>query len=234
MKIRNPRLIRFAAWAGAGLIRCWTKTLRVRTDSRGQQTDPCDPTLRERFLYVMWHENLSVIFALKAAAPVRILISRSSDGELLSQLANRFGVETVRGSSGHGGADALDYLLETSHTTHLLTAPDGPQGPPHQIKRGFAYLASRTGMRVVPFGVGFSRAWRVRSWDRTAIPKPFSAMTLVAGPIIRVPPNIGKRTLEQYRLTIEQSLEAANADAVAWATGEKRDVTWPDVPAKAA
>ena len=33
MKIRNPRLIRLVAWMGAGVIRLWTRTLRVRTDS---------------------------------------------------------------------------------------------------------------------------------------------------------------------------------------------------------
>jgi lysophospholipid acyltransferase (LPLAT)-like uncharacterized protein len=234
MKLRHPYMIRFASWAGAGLIRGLVSTLRVRSDSRGQQTDPWDPTLKERFLYVLWHENLSVAFALRAAAPVRILISQSADGELLSQLANRFGVETVRGSTGHGGAEAMDHLLETSHTSHLLTAPDGPQGPPHKVHRGFAYLASRTGMRVVPFGVGFSRSWRASSWDRTHIPKPGSLMTIVAGPIIQVPPNVGKRGLEQYRLLIEQSIDAANNAAVAWATGEKRVITWPEVPAQAA
>ena len=87
MKIRNPRLIRLVAWMGAGVIRFWTRTLRVRTDSRGQRTDPWDPDLRERFIYALWHENLAVAFALKNAAPLRILISQSADGELMSQMA---------------------------------------------------------------------------------------------------------------------------------------------------
>jgi lysophospholipid acyltransferase (LPLAT)-like uncharacterized protein len=234
MKLRNPRLIRLAAWAGAGVIRCWVRTLRVRADARGQWTDPWDPNLRERFMYTLWHENLAVAFALKSAAPLRILISQSADGELLSQLAHRFGVETIRGSSTHGAVEAMDQLLESGRTHHLLTAIDGPQGPRRKAKRGFAYLASRTGMRIVPFGVGFSRAWRARSWDRTAIPKPGCTLTIVAGPIIRVPPNVGKRALEDYRLTIEQSLEAANAAADAWATGRKREITWPVVAAEAA
>ena len=234
MKIRNPRMIRVAAWAGAGLLRGWVRTLRVRTDSRGQRTDPWDPNLRERFIYTLWHENLGVAFALKTAAPVRILISQSADGELVSQMAKRFGVETVRGSSSKGGTEALDEMIALRHSHHFLVAPDGPRGPRRQVKRGLAYLASRTGMRVVPFGVGFSAPRSAKSWDQTAIPKPGSTMTIVAGPIIQVPAEIGKRGLEQYRLMIEQSLEAANAAADAWATGKQREVFWPDAAARAA
>ena len=235
MKIRNPRLIRLAAWMGAGVIRLWTRTLRVRTDSRGQRTDPWDPDLRERFIYALWHENLAVAFALKNAAPLRILISQSADGELMSQMAESFGVQTVRGSSTRGGVEALDQLLELSHTCHFLTIPDGPQGPRRKVKRGLAYFASRSGMRVVPFGVGFSRAWRARSWDRTAIPKPGSTMTVVAGRIIQVPPDIGKRALEDYAVQIEQAIQEANDCAEAWAAGKKpAPPPWSEIVAQAA
>jgi lysophospholipid acyltransferase (LPLAT)-like uncharacterized protein len=234
MKIRNPRLIRVVAWAGAGVLRGWMGTLRVRADSRGQHTDPWNPNLRERFIYALWHENLGVAFALKTVAPMRILISQSADGELVSQIAERFGVQTVRGSSSQGGAEALDEMIALRHTHHFLVAPDGPRGPRRQVKRGLAYLAARTGMRVVPFGVGFSRAWRAKSWDHTAIPKPGSTMTIVAGPIIQVPADIGKRGLEHFRLMIQHSLEAANAAADAWAAGKPREVVWPDVSAQAA
>jgi lysophospholipid acyltransferase (LPLAT)-like uncharacterized protein len=234
MKLRNPRLIRFAACAGAGLIRVWTKTLRVRSDSRGQHTDPWDPTLRERFIYALWHENLAVAFALKTAAPLRILISQSADGELLSQIAGRFGVQMVRGSSSHGAVEALDELVALSRSNHFLVAPDGPRGPRRQVKRGLPYLASRTAMRIVPIGVGFQRAWRARSWDRTAIPKPGSLMTLVAGPVISVPPSVGKRALEHYRVLIEQTLESSGDAADAWAAGQAREVSWPETTAQAA
>lgn len=234
MKIRNPRLIRMASWAGAGVIRVWMRTLRLKSDSRGQETDPWDPKLRERFIYALWHENMAIAFRVTTAAPMKILMSQSADGELLSQLSERFGVPTVRGSSSRGAVEALDELVALAGTHHLLVAPDGPRGPRRQIKRGLAYLASRTGMRVVPFGVGFSSCWRASSWDRTAIPKPGSTLTCVAGPIVAVPPNVGKKALEHYRHTIEQSLAAATDAAQAWANGQPRDVRWPDVSAQAA
>jgi lysophospholipid acyltransferase (LPLAT)-like uncharacterized protein len=177
---------------------------------------------------------MAIAFRVKTAAPMRILISQSADGELLHQLAHRFGVPTVRGSSSHGAVEALDELVALSQSHHFLVAPDGPRGPRRQVKRGLAYLASRTGMRVVPFGVGFSNCWRVNSWDRTAIPKPGSTLTCIAGPIVSIPPNVGKRALEHYRLMIEQSLEAATTAADAWATGQPQVVRWPDVAAKAA
>jgi lysophospholipid acyltransferase (LPLAT)-like uncharacterized protein len=234
MKLRNPRLIRLASWAGAGVIRVWMRTLRLKSDSRGQWTDPWDPNLRERFIYALWHENMAVTFRVSTAAPMKILMSQSADGELLSQLSERCGVPTIRGSSSHGAVEALDQLVSLAATHHILVAPDGPRGPRREIKRGLAYLASRTGMRVVPFGVGFSSCWRAKSWDRTAIPKPGSTLTCVAGPIVAVPPNAGKKALDHYRLQIQQSLDAANAAAQDWAAGQPQDVRWPDVGSQAA
>ena len=215
MKLRHPAFVAAAAWLGVRVIRGWTKTLRTRTDARGQNTDPWDPNLSERFIYALWHES----FPLKTAAPMAILISQSRDGELLSRIAAEFGVEIVRGSSSQGGVEALDELVELSRTRHLLITADGPRGPRRVVKRGLAYLASRTGRRIVPMGGGFSRAWRANSWDRTAIPKPGSVLTCVGGPIIAVPPNLGKRDLENYRLRIEQALEATTIAAEDWARG---------------
>jgi lysophospholipid acyltransferase (LPLAT)-like uncharacterized protein len=234
MKLRNPKLIRFASWAGSGVIRVWMRTLRLKSDSRGQWTDPWDPNLRERFIYALWHENMAVTFRVSTAAPMRILMSQSADGELLSQLSERFGVPTIRGSSSHGAIEALDQLVSLAGTHHLLVAPDGPRGPRRQVKRGLAYLASRTRMRVVPFGVGFSSCWRAKSWDCTAIPKPGSTLTCVAGPIVSVPPNVGKKSLEHYRLQIQQSLDAANSAAQQWAVGRRPTVEWPNIAAQAA
>jgi len=49
VKLRNPYLIKMAGWLGAGALRAWSSTLRCLTDAQGQQTDPWDPALQERY-----------------------------------------------------------------------------------------------------------------------------------------------------------------------------------------
>jgi lysophospholipid acyltransferase (LPLAT)-like uncharacterized protein len=233
MKLRKPWMINLAARVGVRVVRLWMSTVRCKTDSRGQQTDPWDPTLRERYIYAMWHEGLFLVPKMRSAAPVTVLSSHSADAEFVVQMLRGTGLEVVRGSSSRGGMDAVDGLMSVRERSHLLLTPDGPRGPRHEVKRGLVYLAAWTKMRIVPLGVGFSKAWRAKSWDRTAIPRPFSTLTCVAGPVIRVPSGAGKATMEQYRLLVERSLMAATAAAEAWAHGQP-PAEWPALDAPAA
>ena len=43
---------------------------------------------------------------------------------------------------------------------------------------GALIVAQRTGRPIVAIGVTASRAWRMRSWDRHLVPKPFATVTL--------------------------------------------------------
>jgi len=233
VKLRKPWMIKMAAWLGFRVARGLMSTLRTRVDSFGQQTDPWDPTLTERYIYVFWHENLLTLTRFNSAAPVALLTSRSADGELAALLGEYGGARTVRGSSSNGGLDAVEELIEVGRECHLAIAPDGPRGPRHVVKRGLAYLASWSGMRIVPLGIGFDRPWRAKSWDRLAIPRPFSRMAVVGAPVIQVPRGLGKREMEQVRLQIEQSLLTVNQIAQDWAEGRCEAPCWP-VPSAAA
>jgi lysophospholipid acyltransferase (LPLAT)-like uncharacterized protein len=60
---------------------------------------------------------------------------------------------------------------------------------------------------VLPFHLEASRAWTLRSWDRTQIPKPFSRVALVVGEPIAVPPDSTDAQLEQARQDLELVLQ---------------------------
>jgi lysophospholipid acyltransferase (LPLAT)-like uncharacterized protein len=227
VKLRNPYLIKAAGWLGAGALRAWSSTLRCLVDTQGQQTEPWDPALQERYIYALWHESLLFTATLRSAAEVTALISRHADGELLAQVCRWFNLHTVRGSSGRGGMDAVEEFLRLGKRTHLLLAPDGPLGPRRQVKRGLVYLASWTAMPIVPLGVGFQRAWRLNTWDRMALPKPLSTITCITGPVIRVPAVVNKADSDYYRRLVEEHMAIATSAAEAWAAGEKPAITWP-------
>jgi lysophospholipid acyltransferase (LPLAT)-like uncharacterized protein len=56
--------------------------------------------------------------------------------------------------------------------------PDGPRGPRHVFTPGALIVAQRTGRPIIALGATASRAWRLKSWDRHVVPKPFATVTI--------------------------------------------------------
>jgi lysophospholipid acyltransferase (LPLAT)-like uncharacterized protein len=218
MKLRHPFVIRLIAFVGAWLVRVWMGTVRYCV-TFVDQVHPAD-VRRARFIYAFWHEGLLGPAALKVK--VHMLISQHADGEVIAQICRLLGHGVVRGSSTRGGSVALLELLRCSQRTHLGMTPDGPQGPRRRVKTGIIFMASLTGLPIVPIGICFANAWRLRSWDRFAIPKPWSCIMAVAGQAIYVPPNVARDQLEHYRLQVEEQLLQVTEAAERWAqTGKK-------------
>jgi lysophospholipid acyltransferase (LPLAT)-like uncharacterized protein len=56
--------------------------------------------------------------------------------------------------------------------------PDGPRGPCYELKAGAIIIPRRSGAPVLLIGGEFESAWRLKSWDRFYLPKPFSRVRL--------------------------------------------------------
>src|SRR5262245_10216700 len=190
-------------------------TVRFRFAFPAEHVYPADPR-RERFIYACWHESMLSAAAIRLRA--HTLISHHADGEVIAQICRHLGIGVVRGGTSEGGTEALLNLCRVSERTHIVLTPDGPRGPRRRIKKpGVAYLGSLTGLPVVGVGFGHSQAWRFRSWDRFALPKPFSTTYAVFAPPVRVPPSLDRAALVQYRRVIEERILAATESAEHWA-----------------
>jgi lysophospholipid acyltransferase (LPLAT)-like uncharacterized protein len=75
--------------------------------------------------------------------------------------------------------------------------PDGPRGPAHVFAPGAAIAAQRTGAALVPVRASASRAWRLKSWDRFLIPKPFATVRVAYGPPTTVDASSPREAAEQ-------------------------------------
>jgi lysophospholipid acyltransferase (LPLAT)-like uncharacterized protein len=214
VKIRSLWLIRLSALLGALLVRAWLSTVKAKMWLANGQAHPTNPDVK-RFIYIFWHESLLAPAKIKTKA--KIMVSQSADGELIARVCNHLGIGVVRGSTTRGAEAGLLDLLHGGQNTHLALTPDGPRGPRRHLQPGVVFLASRTGLPIVPVGVGFTRAWRAKSWDRFVIPLPFSTMTGVLGEPINVPPQIDGGDLEYYRARVEASLLWATHAAENWA-----------------
>jgi lysophospholipid acyltransferase (LPLAT)-like uncharacterized protein len=219
MKLRNRRLISAAAWCVARFVRGWIGTLRIHYEPVGPDFDPRRPGFEGRYLYAFWHENVLLPAYLYGRPDIHVLVSRHADGQLVAEAATRLGFSTVRGSTTRGGIEAVRQLMRCSQSAHLAVTPDGPQGPRRVVQSGVAYLASRTGLPVVVFGVGYDNPWRARSWDRFAVPRPFTRAVVVTAEPVLVPPDADKAILEHYRLKVQERLDFATELAEQLAAG---------------
>jgi lysophospholipid acyltransferase (LPLAT)-like uncharacterized protein len=149
-------------------------------------------------LATLWHGRMLLPLPLHRGAGHAVLVSPSSDGSLAALLLERFGYRVVRGSSSKEPARALRELLTnlTQGGTIVIT-PDGPRGPRHSVNAGPPFLASATGFPIVPVGCAASAAWRLASWDRFTIPRPFARVAIVYGELLFVPRRASAPELQQ-------------------------------------
>lgn len=172
-----------------------------------------DATVAEhgRVILALWHECLGIGIWQFRGSGFHTLTSYSYDGELAARLAAGFGIPALRGSSHRGGQKALIYLqraIDMGITVGFTV--DGPRGPRRVAKPGIAMLSARTGVPVVPLGLAARPAWRLRSWDRFAVPKPFATARVIAGPPV---PAEGHASFEEHLLAIDSALNDVQRQA---------------------
>jgi lysophospholipid acyltransferase (LPLAT)-like uncharacterized protein len=217
MKIQHPALVNAVGIVGSRLVRGLVGTSRFHFRY-------ADPTLSpevarligRRYIYAFYHEIMLFPAYFWAWPEMQILISDHRDGELITQVIKRLGFGVVRGSTTRGGARALREMTSRVDRGHLCVTPDGPRGPRRHVHQGLAYLASRTGLPVVCTGMAFKDPWRAKSWDKFAVPRPFSHACCVTPEAIYVPPHADRETLEASRVEIERQMLAVSEEAEAW------------------
>jgi|SRR5579883_234227 len=217
MKLRHPIILKTAAFAGSGLLGLLRKTIDWRAVYFDPTTDPVHPLHSGRYIYLTWHESMLLPVVLRGGRRKVALASGHKDGELLARFMKHFGWSITTGSTNRGGTGALLRLLRED-TRHISITPDGPRGPRRTMALGPIFLASRLGVPVVCIGCGYDRPWRARSWDRFAVPRPFSRGRAVFAPPVRVPAEADRDELEQYRQWFENLLTWATDEAERWAT----------------
>ena len=216
-------LIKLAGLLTAEGIRAWMRTLDYRAAFYDQSIDPLLGA-SERRIYVFWHENILVPLYLRGHCNLAMLLSQHGDAEILARVAYHLGFDCVRGSTYRGGARAIWELFDRSRRQHLTITPDGPRGLRRHMAQGPIYLASRLQLPLVVMGFGYDRPWRVNSWDRFAVPRPFSRARAILGPPMLIPPNLDRIGMERCRERAERLLNCLTYEAEAWATAGTRKV----------
>jgi lysophospholipid acyltransferase (LPLAT)-like uncharacterized protein len=183
--MNNERMVRWVVRLGVGLLRLLASTWRMET-IHGDRLAEARRAGR-RVIFALWHGELLPLLWHQRGTDVAIVISEHRDGAIIAGIAESLGYATVRGSSSRGGSRALIGLMrEIDAGRDGAITPDGPRGPSHVFAPGAAVAAHRTGALILPIRAQASRAWRLRSWDRFLIPKPFARVRVSFGPLTTV------------------------------------------------
>jgi len=193
---------------GFYLLQVWARTIRYEIDDRANVVGK---QLEGNYIAALWHNRLLLVsFVLKKFFPERPgagLISASRDGDLIADATKRFGFDVVRGSSSRMGAAALLELSNVlSSGRDVLITPDGPRGPAYQLGPGIIFLAQKTGAPVVPVNMEYSSCWRVKSWDRFIIPRPFSKVRVIIGQPQQIRSTSTPEEFENERLRVQNTM----------------------------
>ena len=190
---------RRARWASriAGIgVRILARTWRVREihQEPGNGVLPGSRDIvrqHERpVIFCLWHCELLCHMWNFRDLGIVVLISEHGDGEIAARAAESMGYRTIRGSSRRGAERALLSLArEVEGGAHVAVTPDGPRGPAESFAPGALIAAQRSGAPIVLLRAVVDRAWRLKSWDRFIIPKPFARLIIyVSEPVfVRAP-----------------------------------------------
>ena len=135
---------------------------------------------KENYVLAFWHGSMLLLWYIHKNPDLVALISKSKDGDLLSNLLKHWSYTVVRGSSTKGGEVALGIMIDYARNNKsVVITPDGPKGPRHKLKAGAVITAKKSGIPLVFVGVGFKKKRYLNSWDKFEVPQLLSEAKVV-------------------------------------------------------
>jgi len=140
-------------------------------------------------ILLTWHGRTIIPICRFRKRGYWAMISTSRDGEYQNRIFQRFGWQTVRGSTSARGAvqAALTITKRLKAGGTLAHTPDGPRGPIHVVQPGAIFLAQKSGSPIIPVGISAYPRKLARAWDRYMVPLPFARAVWIYGDPVYIP-----------------------------------------------
>jgi lysophospholipid acyltransferase (LPLAT)-like uncharacterized protein len=196
----------------------WTNRLVTEPPDIYERVIPDLPVIM-----AMWHgQHFMAPFIKRPHIRGKTLISRHRDGEMNAIAAEWLGIETIRGSGDHGngfhrkgGVSAYREMLQALEDGYSVALTADVPKVARVAGPGIVRLARDSGRAIYPVALASSRRYEIDNWDRSVISLPFGKLVGVVGEPIRVPQTNDDQALENARLAVEASLNAATTRAYA-------------------
>lgn len=172
---------------GGPLLRSLASSWRIALQNEDRWRALYDA--RQPHVFLLWHEALLPLLWQHRHQGVGIVVSEAREGRYLAEFAAGLGYRSLYGSSTRGGTRALlGAVRELRAGRAVAFTPDGPRGPRRELKPGVVAAAQRGAAPIIPLHAEADRAWRLHSWDRFVIPKPFARVRISYGRPFEVGP----------------------------------------------
>ncbi len=205
------------AYVIASLIRVITTVLaltyRVKVvEGEGRVRELLDR--KDPVILCAWHNRIFFMsrfvekYLTRKGFKLTQMVSLSRDGNVGYLLGKWAKLRVVRGSSNRGCSKALRGLCREiqKEQSSIVILPDGSQGPVYEAKAGAIVLAQLSGAPLCLFSYKADRVWRVKSWDKLIVPKPFSKISIRFAKLYTIPRELNKAELEFERRRLEDKL----------------------------
>ncbi|GHB22085.1 hypothetical protein GCM10007094_07790 [Pseudovibrio japonicus] len=226
---KNPLVIKLVGYAMAYYLLLVRKTSSFTQDPPNYVQDTKDQV---PYIVSMWHgQHFMCPFGVPKGWDVRVMISRSADGDMQAICVKKLGIGLIRASGAQrasqirkrggmrGFMEAMRALKEGACVA--LTA-DVPKGPARKVGKGIIQLAKHSGRPILPSAVATSRHYDLDTWDRASINLPFSRIAVCLGDFITVPPDADDEKLEELRQLLEDRMNEVTERAYAVAKSGKK------------
>ena len=171
-----------------------------------------------------WHclvPMAPVVWPREHKPKLRVLISQSVDGEIITRTIAGLGLQAIRGSSQKrtdpaktkGGMAAFREMARwVKDGGSIAITPDGPRGPAQVMADGAPVLARYTRLPVIMVGLASRPCLRRNTWARTVFPVPFSKGVIVwDGPFLASEVEDNARLAEVWGERLTAVLERAES-----------------------
>jgi lysophospholipid acyltransferase (LPLAT)-like uncharacterized protein len=208
-------------------LRAWARTYEVKVipaDALSKAKDylPC--------ILATWHgQNYALAAVPPPTAQIKILLSRSIDGELLQPALQRLGYGTIRGSGAgaqrdkwlkKGGVQATSVMIDALRQGFSIAMTADTFNESRIAGKGVIALAGYSGRPIIPLAITTSNRWVLNNRDRTTVNLPFGRSLVLIGEPISVPNLSDLSVVErrfmvaQKRSELELALNSLNAEAL--------------------
>jgi len=201
MRLKDKLIV----WSVSLLIRFLRRSVRWQYIGSGirPENTPC--------IISSWHSRLLLTPLLLGKWQGPLVISDHRDGELIAAVFAKFDLQASRGSSSTGGAKALLSVIRLAKQGHSPgITPDGPRGPAQVVKDGVAQIAIKSKLPILPVCYATQWHWRLSSWDRFYVPKPFSKGVVTIGEPLYAQDN---ETTDAFKQRIQHAMDDTQQQA---------------------
>jgi lysophospholipid acyltransferase (LPLAT)-like uncharacterized protein len=180
----------------------------LRWESQGDEYLDAIYRQGNRAIFTFWHGRIFPATYYWRKRGIVVMTSQNFDGEYIARCIEKHGYGVARGSSSRGGLKALAEMARCLRNgLDVAFTVDGPRGPRYKVKPGPVLLARRTGAAVFCFHISLQRKIRLKNWDRTEIPLPFSRALVLKAPPIYVPRDLNEGALQSKIAEVQRVLD---------------------------